>query len=100
LPFLVRKFCEDAVLADRIFVFQRRDPTTRPEADAVRAALSVWGDVTVLWVVQDSALAGRAQRLAPRLLQGWVDETHRPGYGSDDAWMSMLANAWMLMQAT
>lgn len=96
LPFLVRKFLEDAILAEKIFVFQRRDETTRPEADAVLAALSVWGDATVLWVQQDGARAGTVERLSERLLHGFVDASGDHGSGCDDAWVSLLAGAWLL----
>jgi hypothetical protein len=99
MPFLAYKFFEDAIAADKIFVYQRRDRTTRPEADAVQAALSTWGDVTVLWVEQDKTRSGTAQRLGPRLLHGYVDNSGENGSGCDDAWISMLANAWVLRQA-
>jgi hypothetical protein len=99
MPFLAYKFFEDAIAAEKIFVFQRRDRTTRPEAAAVQAALSIWGDVTVLWVEQDNARPGTAQRLGPRLLHGYVDTYGENGSGSHDAWTSMLTNAWLLRQA-
>jgi hypothetical protein len=99
MPFLAYKFFEDAIAAEKIFVFQRRDRTTRPEAAAVQAALSTWGDVTVLWVEQDNARPGTAQRLGPRLLHGYVDTYGENGSGSHDAWISMLTNAWLLRQA-
>jgi hypothetical protein len=96
MPFLARKFFEDAVQAEKIFVLQRRDPVARAEADAVLAALSIWGDVTLLWVLHDDALAGQTERLGPRLLRGFVTEDFTPGGAVDDAWLSMLANAWRL----
>jgi hypothetical protein len=96
LPFLARKFFEDVAEAEKIFVFQRRDPATREEADAVLAALSVRGDASVLWVVQDVALAGRACRLTTRLYQGFVDDAAYQGSGSDESWLSMLANVCAL----
>jgi hypothetical protein len=99
LPFLAYKFFEDAIAGEKIFVFQRRDRTTRPEAEAVQAALSTWGDVTVLWVEQDNARPGTAERLGPRLLHGYVDTHGDHGSGSDDSLMSMLTNAWLLRQA-
>jgi hypothetical protein len=86
LPFLVRKFFEDLVAAERIFVFQRRDETIRPEADAVLAALSVWGDATLLWVQEDAVRAGDVERITPRLIKGFVD-------GSDESWLSVLRKA-------
>ena len=86
LPFLVRKFFEDLVEAKRIFVFQRRDETIRPEADAVLAALSVWGDATLLWVQQDATRAGDVEQLTPRLINGFVD-------GSDESWLTILGKA-------
>ena len=96
LPFLARKFFEDVAEAEKIFVFQRRDPATREEAEAVLAALSVRGDASVLWVVQDVGLAGSACRLTTRLFQGFVDEAAHLGRGSDESWLSMLANVCAL----
>lgn len=96
LPFLKRKFFEDLAGGERICVFQRRDATVRAEAEAVLAALSLWADVTLLWVEPDDARAGEAERLGPRLLHGYVDTRTRAGHGSDESWLSMLANAWML----
>jgi hypothetical protein len=96
---LVRKFFEDLSEGRKIFVFQRRDPTTRPEADAVLAALSVWGECTLLWVVQDAALAGGVKRLGPRLMQGFVDYSGTAMAGSDESWLRMLTNAWLEKEA-
>jgi hypothetical protein len=90
------RFLADAVAAEKIFVPQRRDPVTRAEADAVLAALSVWGDVTLLWVLHDDSLAGGTERLGARLLRGFVTTDFSPGGAVDDAWLSMLANAWVL----
>lgn len=95
LPFLVRKFFEDVIIAEKIFVFPRREATTQPEAEAVLAALSVWGDVTLLWVQQDALLAGGVQRLGPRLLRGFVDFGGVPPGASDESWLRMMASAWL-----
>jgi hypothetical protein len=95
LPFLVRKFFEDITIAEKIFVFQRRDTTIQPEAEAVLAALSVWGDVTLLWVQQDALQAGGVERLGRRLLRGFVDFGGVPPVGSDESWLRMLASAWL-----
>ena len=96
LPLLARKFFEDLAAAERICVYQRRDAVSEPEVVAVVAALSVWGDLTVLWVVTDNARAGEAERLGPRLLRGFVDD-HAPwDQGSDVSWLSVLANAWTI----
>jgi hypothetical protein len=95
LPFLVRKFFEDITIAEKIFVFPRREATTQPEAEAVLAALSVWGDVTMLWVQQDALLAGGVERLGPRLLRGFVDFGGVPPAASDESWLRMMASAWL-----
>jgi hypothetical protein len=99
MPLLVRKFFEDAAQAEKIFVFQRRDVTTLPEAEAVLTALSLWGDVTLLWVQQDAALAGGVERLSARLLRGFVDFDGTAPAGSDESWLRMLTNAWLERQA-
>lgn len=98
LPLLTRKFFEDAVCADKIFVLQRRDGVTRAEAEAVLAALAVWGAVVLLWVTVDDELAGCTERLGARLLHGYVCDRAGPRglEGEWDSWLSMLANAWLL----
>lgn len=98
LPLLIRKFFDDAVRADKIFVLQRRDGVTRPEAEAALAALRLWGDATLLWVTVDAELAGTAGRLGARLLRGYVCDAAGPGgrEGESESWLSMLANAWVL----
>jgi hypothetical protein len=99
VPFLVRQFFTDIVASEKLFVFQRREPSTRLEAEAVLAALATWGDPTLLWTVHDPAAEpGSVVRLGPRLLCGFLDAPAGPDYASDDAWLSVLANAWCLTQ--
>jgi hypothetical protein len=50
----------------------------------------------VLWVQQDGARAGTVERLSERLLHGFVDASGDHGSGCDDAWVSLLAGAWLL----
>jgi hypothetical protein len=96
MPFLARKLFEDLVLGEKICIVQRREPMTRPEAESVLASVSVWGDCTVLWVVEDDARAGSVERLGRRMLRGFVYDRGRAGAPLDDGWLSMLANAWVM----
>jgi len=93
MPFLARKLFEDMVLGEKIFLIKWRGWLPRPEAEALVAALSIWGDCTVLWVVEDDERAGSAERLGRRLVRGFVRAGENAGPAFDDAWLSMLANA-------
>ena len=95
LPFLRRKFLADIVASERIFVFQRRDPTCRPEAEAVLAALAYWGDPVLLWTCNDPDQSpGSVELLGPRLLRGYLGAPQgKYGYPTADAWLSVLGNA-------
>jgi hypothetical protein len=96
MPFLARKLFEDMVLGEKIFVVQRREYMPRPEADAVLACLSLWGDCTVLWVVEEDERAGSTERLGRRLLCGYVYDANNVSAKLDDAWLSVLTNAWIM----
>ena len=99
-PFLARKYLEDVVAGNKIFVFHRRDPTTEPEARAVLAALAQWGDPTVLWVQFDPAEPpGGVLRLGPRLLRGFLGVPREPyRYASEESWISVLVNALAMVR--
>ncbi len=86
LPFLVRKFLADAVQARKIFVFYREDRTTRAEAEAVLAALRLWGDAVVLWLTHEQP---GVVRLSDGLLCAGLPK-------NDSDWLEILAAAHAL----
>ena len=67
---------------------------------AVLAALSLGGEVAMLWVVHDPGHApGSVSRLGANLVRGYVEASvGKPPYASDGAWLSVLANAWRLLR--
>jgi hypothetical protein len=97
LGLLRRKFFEDAAGSHKIFLFYREDKTIRAEVDAVLAALSVWGDATLLWLLTEpSQPPGDVVRLGPRLLCGFLPRID-PGLPvPDDLLMRALAQALAL----
>ena len=97
LGFLRRKFVEDLASAEKIFVLTRGDCLTRSEAFAVSCALRVHGPVTLLWTVfGNEAEAGRVDLLARGFLRGQLGKVDRHGYGSLDAWLCVMSNAFVM----
>jgi hypothetical protein len=98
LWFLRSRFLEDLGEVGRIYVFFLQ-PATQPEAEAVAAALRLYGPHTVLWLVQDGSLPpGTVMRLGPGLLLGSMDQMPGSPAPSDACWHSVLANAWAITE--
>jgi hypothetical protein len=96
--FLRRKFVEDLKLGEKIFTLSRSEHMTEPEALAVFCALNLHARNTLLWTVWgDPSRAGRVEQLQPGFLLGHLGETDPVTvYGSVDAWLSVMVNAWTL----
>ena len=94
LALLRRKFLEDLELGDKIFVLTRSHCLTQTEALAVYCALRLRGPAVLLWTVfGDPARTGQVERIRPGFLRGHLGEVDRHGYGSFDAWLSIMSNA-------
>ncbi len=94
LVFLRRKFLEDLRAGEKIFVLTRGEPITEPEALAVFCALQVEGRNTLLWTVHgDAARAGEVDCTMPGFLCGHLGAVDERNYATQDAWLSVLANA-------
>ena len=97
LGFLRRKFFEDVASAKKIFVLTRGDCLTYPEAFAVYCALRLHGPATLLWTVfGNQAEAGQVNKLARGFLRGELGDVDENGYGSLDAWLSIMANSVLI----
>ncbi len=97
LAFLQRKFVEDLAEGHKIYVVTRPEIMTEAEALALYCALSVHGPNTLLWTVHgDSARAGQVDRLRPGFLLGHLGQVDDIYYAQWDAWLSVMANAYLL----
>ncbi len=100
LSFLQRKFAEDLTEANKVYVVTRAEPMMEAEALALFCALTLHGPNTLLWTVHgDSTRAGQVDRLLPGFLRGHLGEVDEIYYARSDAWLSVLANAYVLTQA-
>ncbi len=97
LGFLQRKFAEDLAAASRIYVVTRAEIMTEPEALALFCALTMHGPNTLLWTVHgDGTRAGEVEKLRPGFLLGHLGLVDDVNYAGWDAWLSVLANAFLL----
>ncbi len=95
LPFLARKFIETIAAADKTMVLTVALSET--EVDAVFAALDLWGPNTLLFACQDgTAPSGSVELLDDGKMRGHVDAGGAGYRGSDEAWFSVLVNAFLL----
>ncbi len=95
LPFLARKFIETISAADKTMVLTAA--ASEDEVDAVFAALDLWGPNRLLFACQDgSAPPGSVEALGDGRLRGHVDAGVIGYRGSDEAWFSVLVNAFLL----
>ena len=94
LGFLRRKFLEELGCAEKIFVLTRGHCLTETEALAVYCALRLRGANVLLWTVfGDRERAGQVDRLRAGFLRGHLGDVDQHGYGSQDAWLSVMSNA-------
>jgi hypothetical protein len=97
LPFLRRKFLEDLREAKKIFVVSRGESLTGPEALAIWCALNMWGPNSLLWTVHgDASVTGQVDLLFQGFLRGQLGHVDANNDGTQDAWLSLLANAYLL----
>jgi hypothetical protein len=104
MPRLAETFLADIGEAARIFVFKRAlDPVTRPEAEAVLAALAAHGEPTLMYVTGADAAhpGGSVAWIAPRLLHGRIDrfaDTYRVAEDTPvELWRALCAEAARLV---
>ncbi len=98
-PFLERKLLKTLREGSRICVLTRCEPLTVAEALGVFCALQLEGRNTLLFAVAgDVARTGEVDRLRPGLLRGHLGATDARDYATPDAWLSVLANAYLLAQ--
>ena len=94
LPFLRRMFLE--VLDGKLKTFVLRRPAQMhvSEAQAVVAALRLWGENHLLWAVQhQGGEPGAVDQVLPYLMRGHLDTTRGPGNATMEAWLSVCVNA-------
>jgi hypothetical protein len=97
LAFLQRKFMEDLRDGSKIFVVTRGESMTEPEALAVFCALNMEGRNTLLWTVHgDGERTGQVDAIMPGFLCGHLGILNAAKDGTPDAWLSVLANAFLL----
>jgi hypothetical protein len=97
LAFLRRKFLEDLQDGQKIFVLTRGEILSEAEALAVFCALNMEGANTLLWITHsDPSRTGQVDRLLPGFLHGHLGAVDERNYGTLDAWLSLLANAYVL----
>lgn len=98
LPLLIRKLIEDLELGEKIFVYHGMRPLTGDQASGLAVALEHYGPSALLWVeAADSNHApGTVERLAPRLLKGYIDR-FAPGENAHDlsldCWIAVCREA-------
>lgn len=104
LPLLIRKLIEDLEQGDKIFVYHGMEPMTLDQASALSAMLGRYGNGTLLWVepADREHAAGSVERLAPRLLKGYIDR-FAPGDNAHDlslgCWITICREAVRLRRA-
>ncbi len=97
LAFLARKLIEDLREGHKIFVLARAEILSEPEALAIFCALNLDGRNTLLWAVHgDPARTGQVEQLRPGFLCGHLGAVNHHAYATLDAWISVLANAYLL----
>ena len=97
LRFLHRKFIEDLQEGLKIFVLTRGEILSQAEALAVFCALNKDSPNTLLWTTHsDPARTGQVDRILTGFLQGHLGTVDEREYGTHDAWLSVLANAYLL----
>ena len=98
IPYLQRKFKKTLAAGQRIFVLTV--PLPDDEAFAAFLALDLWARNTVLFVTQDERYPpGSVELLGNGLLRGTIDGTSIETRGTEEVWMSVLANAVALENA-
>ncbi len=96
LAFLRRKFDEDLQNATKIFVLTRGEPITEAEALAVFCALRHSGPSTLLWTTHgEVSRTGQVDCLMPGFLRGHLGQVDHRNYATQDAWLSVLTNAYV-----
>ena len=97
LAFLQQKLVEDLRDGRKIYVHTRPGVMTEPEALALFCALQMEGPNTLLWTTHgDPRHTGSVERLRPGFLHGHLGPVDHRVYASHDAWLSVLANAYLL----
>ncbi len=95
--FLQRKFLEDLRQGEKLYVVSRSECLTEPEALAIFCALNLEGSNTLVWTVHgDADQTGRVDALMPGFLRGHLGLTNDQNDATPDAWVSVLANAYLL----
>jgi hypothetical protein len=96
--FLQRKFAEDLKLGEKIFAVSRSEHMTEAEALALFCALNLHARNTLLWTLPgDPSRAGEVEQLGPDFLLGHMGDLDPVTfYASNDAWLSVMLNAYRL----
>jgi hypothetical protein len=99
LPRLADKLMEDVAAGDRIFLMRFSEAGGEEAARAVLAALRHHGDAEMVWlVIDETRQTGSVERLESGLIRGYVDVPTPGRDASPDTMLSILANAWVLLQ--
>ncbi len=97
LKYLKARFREVMLVADRIFVFQRKAPTLPAQMRPILARLQAYGPNKLLWVSEDQTTPpGTVRHLGGGLLHGCIDHLAPPGKIDQynlPAWTSLCINA-------
>jgi hypothetical protein len=97
LRILQRKFLETLRSGEKIYSISRGLNLTSAEALAIWCALNLHAENDLLWALNgDISQTGRVDALMPGFLRGHLGATDDRKYGTLDAWVSLMANAWML----
>jgi hypothetical protein len=99
LRLMQRKFLETLQSGEKIFGISRGRNLIEPEALAIWCAINLHAENTLLWAVNgDLSQTGRVDALLPGFFRGHLGATDQHKYGSLTAWISLMANAWLLRE--
>jgi hypothetical protein len=98
---MAEKLLDQIATGDKIFIFQMWEDmagaTAEAAAMALWAALRLWGDARILWlVVSDTHPSGAVERLSNGLVRGYIPRL--TGARVQEAAISCLANTAMIYQ--
>jgi hypothetical protein len=104
LPLLIRKFTDEVMLGEKIFVYHGMDPLHLDQARELSTALRQYGPTTLLWVelADEGHAPGMVEFLETGLLKGYMDR-FAPGENAHDlsldCWVTLCRNAYRLWHA-
>jgi hypothetical protein len=99
LQFMQRKFLKALRSGEKIYGISRGRNLTEPEALAIWCALNLHAENDLLWALNgDINQTGRVDALLPGFFRGHLGATDNRKYGTLVAWISLMANAWLLRQ--